>query len=78
MASFFLPSYYQRRVLRYALSRLDILETDALDLDNLNIAWGKKSSVELRDIDLTLKVDTACSLFRVCFDRQVLESCKPC
>ena len=53
---YFLPSFLQRRILRYALSRLDLLDTDALDLDRLDITWGKTSTVELRDIGLRLKV----------------------
>ncbi|MCJ1380649.1 autophagy- protein 2 [Xylographa soralifera] len=52
---YFLPSFVQKRILRYALSRLDILDTDALDLDKLDIVWGKRSSVELRDVGLRLK-----------------------
>jgi autophagy-related protein 2 len=51
MASYF-QSYFQassmpKRLLQYALSRLEILDTDALDLDNLDIAWGKNSTLEL-------------------------------
>ncbi|MCJ1434471.1 autophagy- protein 2 [Xylographa pallens] len=52
---YFLPSFVQKRILRYALSRLDMLDTDALDLDKLDIVWGKRSTVELRDVGLRLK-----------------------
>lgn len=45
-----------KRLLQYALSRLDILDTDALDLDNLDIAWGKKCVFEFRDVGLRLRV----------------------
>ena len=55
MVSFLLPSI-QKRLLRYALSRLELLDTDALDLENLDITWGKRSSIELRDVGLRLKV----------------------
>ncbi len=48
--TFFLPSFLQKRILRYALSRLELLDTDALDLENLDIVWGKKSTIELRDV----------------------------
>lgn len=58
MAYFFLPSAFQKRLLRYALSRLDLLDTDALDLENLGIAWGKRSTVELRDVSLRLTVSS--------------------
>ncbi|KAE9375725.1 hypothetical protein N431DRAFT_463790 [Stipitochalara longipes BDJ] len=59
MASF-LQSYFQtssmpKRLLQYALSRLEILDTNALDLDNLDIALGKKTVLEFRDVGLRLK-----------------------
>ncbi|KAI9837111.1 MAG: hypothetical protein M1819_000762 [Sarea resinae] len=53
--SYFLPSSFQKRLLRYALSRLELLDTDALDLEKLDIAWGKRSTVELRDVGLKLQ-----------------------
>ena len=53
---YFLPSFFQKRILYYALSRLDWLDTDALDLDKLDIVWGKRSIVELRDVGLRLAV----------------------
>jgi autophagy-related protein 2 len=59
MAYFFLPSSFQKRLLRYALSRLQLLDTDALELENLDIAWGQRSTVELRDVGLRLKVSNA-------------------
>jgi autophagy-related protein 2 len=45
-----------KRLLQYALSRLEILDTDALDLENLDIAFGKNSTFEFRDVALRLKV----------------------
>lgn len=53
---FFLPSYFQKRILRYALSRIDLLDSDQLNLDNFDIAWGRKSVIELRDVGLHLEV----------------------
>ncbi|KAF6226448.1 hypothetical protein HO133_009314 [Letharia lupina] len=53
--TFFLPSYFQKRILRYALSRLELLDTDALDLEKLDIVWGKRSTVELRDVAVHTK-----------------------
>ncbi|KAI2795216.1 Autophagy-related protein 2 [Penicillium oxalicum] len=53
--SYFLPSFIQKRLLKYALSRLGIVDTDALDPDNLGIRWGQRSTVELRDIGLKLE-----------------------
>lgn len=45
-----------KRLLQYALSRLGILDTDALDLENLDIAWGKNSVFEFKDVGLRLGV----------------------
>ncbi|KAK2737073.1 autophagy- protein 2 [Onygenales sp. PD_40] len=52
---FFVPSFVQKRLLRYALSRLEVFDTDALDLDSLGITWGQRSTFELRDISLRLE-----------------------
>lgn len=54
--AYFLPSFFQKRLLRYALSRLELVDTEALDLDSLGIRWGQRSTVELRDIGLRLEV----------------------
>jgi len=48
--AYFLPHLVQKRLLRYALSRLDLLETDALDLDRLGIEWGRQSTFELTEV----------------------------
>lgn len=40
---------------RYIISTLDIVDTDALDLENLDINWGKKSSLEFRDVAVKVK-----------------------
>ncbi|KAF7883607.1 uncharacterized protein EAF02_005527 [Botrytis sinoallii] len=55
-----MPSYFQfssmpKRLLQYALSSLEVFETDALDLENLDIAWGKNSTFEFKDVGLRLK-----------------------
>ncbi|PGH12855.1 hypothetical protein AJ80_06564 [Polytolypa hystricis UAMH7299] len=55
MAAYFLPSFFQKRLLRYALSRLELVDTDALDLDSLGIKWGQRSTFELKDISLRLE-----------------------
>lgn len=62
MASYF-QSYLQtssmpKRLLQYALSRLELLDTDALDLENLDIAWGKNSVFEFKNVGLRLKVSS--------------------
>ncbi len=53
---YFQASSMPKRLLQYALSRLEILETDTLDLDNLDIVWGKNSVFEFKDVGLRLKV----------------------
>ncbi|KAJ5976277.1 hypothetical protein N7481_009984 [Penicillium waksmanii] len=55
MASYLLPSFFQKRLLKYALSRLGLFDTDDLDPDNLGITWGQRSTVELRDVGLKLE-----------------------
>lgn len=52
--AYFIPSFIQKRILRYALSHLELLEIEDFDLDNLNIEWGKRSSVELRDLGIRI------------------------
>ncbi|PVH74153.1 hypothetical protein DL98DRAFT_594367 [Cadophora sp. DSE1049] len=59
MASYF-QSYFQtssmpKRLLQYVLARIEILDTDALDLQNLDIAWGKNSTFEFRDVAMRMK-----------------------
>lgn len=59
MASFFQSfrsSVMPKRLLRYALSRLDFLDTDALDLENLDFALGRNTVLEFRDVGLVLAV----------------------
>ncbi|POS83977.1 hypothetical protein EPUL_005961, partial [Erysiphe pulchra] len=44
-----------RRLLQYAISRLGIIDTDVLDLENLDIAWGKNSVFEFKNVELRLE-----------------------
>ncbi|EFZ01946.1 ATG2 domain protein [Metarhizium robertsii] len=44
-----------KRLLRYALSRLDLLDADALDMDNLDLAIGRNTVFEFRDVGIKLK-----------------------
>jgi hypothetical protein len=57
-----------KRLLQYALSRLEILDTDALDLENLDIAWGKNSVFEFKDVGLRMRVLYWLSLAQRCSD----------
>lgn len=50
----FVPNL-QRRLLKHVLSRLDILDTDALSDESLDFAWGKTSTIELRKVGLRFK-----------------------
>lgn len=45
-----------KRLLRYALSRLELLDADALDMDNLDLALGRNTIFEFRDVGIKLKV----------------------
>ncbi|KAJ5544618.1 hypothetical protein N7535_006988 [Penicillium sp. DV-2018c] len=63
MASYFMPSFFQKRLLKYALSHLGLVDTEALDLDNLGIRWGQRSTIEVKDIGLKLdKLSTILNL----------------
>ncbi|KAI0998235.1 Autophagy-related protein 2 [Podosphaera aphanis] len=53
--SYFHASSMPKRLLQYVLSRLEILDTDTLDLEDLNVALGKNSSIEFRNVGLRLK-----------------------
>lgn len=57
--AYFLPSFFQKRLLKYALSRVGLVDTEALDPDNLGIRWGQRSTVELKDIGLKLEVSAS-------------------
>lgn len=59
MAAFF-QSFYSsampKRLLRYALSRLELLDADALDLEHLDLALGRNTVFEFRDVGIKLQV----------------------
>ena len=74
--SYFLPTFLQKRLLRYVLSRLEIVDTDALGLDKLDITWGKRSTLELRDVGIhgqklatLLRLPKICSLSKAKIER---------
>lgn len=61
MASFFQSfrsSSMAKQLLRFALSRLDLLDAQALDLENLDFAIGRNTVLEFRDVGLVLQVRT--------------------
>lgn len=53
-----------KQLLRFALSKLDLLDSDALDLDNLDFALGRNTVLEFRDVGLVLPVRGPPSYFR--------------
>jgi autophagy-related protein 2 len=53
--AYFLPSYMQKRALRYALTYLDFLETDDLDLDKLGVTMGRRNVIELKDVGFRIR-----------------------
>ncbi|RMD39398.1 hypothetical protein DV735_g5731, partial [Chaetothyriales sp. CBS 134920] len=48
----FLPSYFQKRLLRFALSNFDFIDSDALDLDNLGLTFGQRSVINIKDVPI--------------------------
>lgn len=52
----FRNSSMPKRLLRFALSRFDVLDADALNLDNLDLAWGRNTVLQFRDVGLKLEV----------------------
>ncbi|KAI1499839.1 hypothetical protein F5X99DRAFT_264705 [Biscogniauxia marginata] len=58
MATFFQSfwsSNMPKRLLRYTLAKLDYFETDTLDLDNFDLAWGKNSQLTFQDVALKIQ-----------------------
>lgn len=52
----FRASSMPKRLLRYALSRLDLLDAETLDMENLDLALGRTNTLEFRDAGIKLKV----------------------
>ncbi|KAM0523494.1 hypothetical protein ACHAP6_003509 [Verticillium nonalfalfae] len=58
MASFFQSfrsSTMPKRLLRYALSKLELLEEETLDIENLEFALGRNTVFEFKDVGMRLK-----------------------
>ncbi|KAI6784189.1 Autophagy-related protein-like protein [Emericellopsis cladophorae] len=51
----FRSSSMPKRLLRYALARLELLDTDALNMENLDFALGRNTVFEFRDVGIRLK-----------------------
>lgn len=52
----FRSSSMPKRLLRYALSRLELLDPETLDMENLELALGRNSVFEFRDVGIILQV----------------------
>lgn len=47
----FIPAFLQRRLLRFIVSKIDLIDADAFDLDSLDLTWGVW---ELKDVPLRI------------------------
>lgn len=74
--AYFLPSFFQKRLLKYALSRLGLVDTEALDPDSLGIRFGQRSTVELRDIGLKLEVSVLATTLGMRGGLRLFPSCQ--
>ncbi len=45
-----------KRLLRYVLYKLDYFETDALDLDKIDVAWGQAGHLTWQDVGVKIEV----------------------
>jgi len=55
MASW-IPSDIGKKLLRYVLSRFELLDSESMDLEKLDLAIGMRNSVELRHVRLRVDV----------------------
>jgi hypothetical protein len=56
--AFWFPASVQRGALRYLLS-LAPIDMNTVDAQQLDLAWGKLTTLELRDVGLDIKVGLA-------------------
>lgn len=54
----FRSSTLSKRLVIYALRRLDLLDQDTLDMENLQFALGRTTTAEFKDVGVRLKVGT--------------------
>lgn len=50
-----IPSSIQKRLLRYALNRSGLLDVTGIDLDNLDISWGRRTALEFKNVNLNVE-----------------------
>jgi hypothetical protein len=53
--SSWIPSSIQKRLLRYALNRSGLLDVTGIDLDNLDISWGRRTTLEFKEVNLNVE-----------------------
>lgn len=54
----FRSSTLSKRLLIYALQRLELLDEETLDMENLQFALGRTTTAEFKDVGVRLKVWT--------------------
>lgn len=52
----FRSSTLSKRLLIYALRRLELLDEETLDMENLQFALGRTTTAEFKDVGVRLKV----------------------
>jgi autophagy-related protein 2 len=50
-----IPSSIQKRLLRYALNKSGLIDVTGIDLDNLDISWGRKTALEFKNVTLNVE-----------------------
>lgn len=45
-----------KKLLRYALGKLELLDAEALDMENLELAIGRQTVFEFKNVGIKLKV----------------------
>ena len=48
-------AWWQKKLLRYALSRTGFLDDNAIDLDNLDVTFGKQNVFQFKNVGLNIK-----------------------
>lgn len=54
-----IPSSIQKRLLRYALNKSGLLDVTDIDLDDLDISWGRRTALEFKNVKLNVQYLTA-------------------
>lgn len=60
--AFLLPASAKQAALRFAISKIGIIDDTAIDLDKFSFAWGRKSTITLPKVPLKAQVRASCRL----------------